>query len=80
VQVAIGKMRKYSITIVLGSSTDFPQNGSRLDVFWLLDAVKSELTSITKIFVLEVVSRFKHGLLNVVSVGFYSPQPKLSIG
>jgi hypothetical protein len=72
-------MRKSSITIVLGSWSDFPQKGSRLDVFWLLVAVKLELTSITKIFILEV-SGFKHGLLDVVSVGFYSPKPKIIIG
>ncbi len=72
-QVTIGKMRKYSITMY------YPQNGSRLDVFWLLVAVKLELTSITKIFILEV-SGFKHGLLDVVSVGFYSPKPKIIIG
>jgi hypothetical protein len=73
-------MRKYSITIVLGSWSDFPQNGSRFDVFWLLVAVKSKLTSITKIFVLEVVRGFKHVLLHVMSVGFYFPKPMLSIG
>jgi hypothetical protein len=73
-------MRKYSTSIVLGSWSDFPQNGSRFDVFWLLVAVKSELTSITAIFVLEVVSGFKHRLLHVMFVGFNSPKPKLSIG
>jgi hypothetical protein len=73
-------MRKYSITIVLGSWSDFPQNGSRFDVFWLLVAAKSKFTSITEIFVLEVVRGFKHVLLHVVSVGFYFPKPKLSIG
>jgi hypothetical protein len=79
-QVTIGKMRKYSITIVLGSWSDFPQNGSRFDVFWLLVVVKLELTSITEIFVLEVVSGFKYGLLHVMSIGLYSPKPKLNIG
>jgi hypothetical protein len=63
----------------IGPWSDFLQNSSRFDVFWLLVAVKSELTSITEIFVLEVVSGFKHGLMHVMSIGFYSPKPKLSI-
>jgi hypothetical protein len=73
-------MIKYSTITVLVSWSDIPQNGSRFNIFWLLVAVKSELTSITEIFVLEVVSGFKHGLLHVVSIGFYSPKPKPSIG
>jgi hypothetical protein len=31
-------------------------------------------------FLLEVVSGFNHGLLHVMSIGFYSPKPKLIIG
>jgi hypothetical protein len=66
--------------MVSGSWSDFPRNGPIFEVFGLQVTVTSELTSITKIFVLKAVSGFKHGLLHVVSVGFYCPKPKLGIG
>jgi hypothetical protein len=42
--------------------------------------VKSGLTSVTEIFVLDVVSIFKHGILHDDSVGCYFSKPKLVIG
>jgi hypothetical protein len=79
VQITVGKIRKCSTTLVL-DYWSYQSRRSRFDVFWMLFAVKSELTSVTKIFVLDVLSGFKHGLLHVFSVGCYSPKHKLIIG
>jgi hypothetical protein len=74
------KDEKVLYNYCIGFMVRFSSERFQIRCFWPLVAVKLELTSITKIFILEVVSGFKHGLLHVMSIDFYSPKPKLTIG
>jgi hypothetical protein len=80
VQIIVRKMRKSPMTFLFNSRSDSYPHRHHICISWPLFTVKSELTSVTEIFIFEVVSGFKHGLLHDVSVSCNSPKPKLIIG